>query len=61
MIRLDSTKISTVVKCSQCPWFSQLADSKAQGWAMGARHEATVHTDQKQARAADRMTRRRGM
>lgn len=58
-IRVDSTKISSVVKCSQCPWWSGFADSRSQGWAVGARHEARAHAGSDQARKAERMTRRR--
>lgn len=59
-IRVDSTKISSVVKCSLCPWWSGFADSRAQGWAVGARHEANTHRgDTYQARDAMYKTRRR--
>lgn len=54
MIRLDSTRISTVVTCTLCAgyWFG-FADSRAEGWRVGARHEARAHGgESKQAREA---------
>jgi hypothetical protein len=52
MIRLDSTQISTVVTCTRCPWWHGFADSRAQGWRVGARHEERAHPDSDNARAA---------
>lgn len=51
-IKLDSTRVSTVVKCSACPWWSAFADNKTEGWKVGARHEAQAHPDLTQARKA---------
>lgn len=50
-IRLDSTQISVVVLCTQCPWWRGFADHKDQGWRVGARHEERAHPDTDQARA----------
>jgi hypothetical protein len=58
-IKLDSTRISTVVKCSECPWWSAFADNKTEGWKVGARHEATTHPGTNQARNALQMHERR--
>lgn len=49
-IRLDSTQISTVVMCSDCPWWYGFADSRDEGWRVGARHELRAHPETKQAR-----------
>lgn len=49
-IKLDSTQISVVVLCSECPWWHGFADSKHEGWAVGARHEKRVHPKSDQAR-----------
>lgn len=53
MIELDSTKISTVVTCTNCPgiWFGY-ADSKRDGWRVGAAHEERAHPEIEQARHA---------
>jgi hypothetical protein len=62
-IRLDSTKHSTVVLCSHCPWWRGFADTQSEGWRVGARHEERPgHPATKQAREALRMreTRRAG-
>lgn len=50
-IKLDSTRYSTVVTCDNCPWWFGFADSKAEGWRVGARHEERAHPEQYQARA----------
>lgn len=52
MIRLDSTQISTVVMCSRCPWWHGFADSRTEGWRVGARHEERAHPDSDNAREA---------
>jgi hypothetical protein len=52
MISLDCTQISVVVRCTLCPWWSGFADSKHEGWAVGARHERRAHPELKQARSA---------
>lgn len=49
-ISLDSTRYSTVVTCSSCPWWYGFADSKAEGRVVGARHEQRAHPDEDQAR-----------
>ncbi|GAA4178961.1 hypothetical protein [Gryllotalpicola koreensis] len=43
MIKLDSTQISTVVLCTECPWWHGFADTKDEGWKVGARHEQAIH------------------
>lgn len=50
MITLDSTQISTVVLCSHCPWWHGFADSRDEGWTVGARHEQNLHPELDQAR-----------
>ncbi|EQM75927.1 MULTISPECIES: hypothetical protein [Microbacterium] len=50
MISLDSTPVSTVVLCSRCPGYADLADSRTEGWRIGARHEERAHPDIDQAR-----------
>lgn len=52
MIKLDSTKISTVVTCTRCPWWHGFADSRTEGWRVGGRHELRAHPEQAQARDA---------
>jgi len=54
-IKLDSTQISTVVLCDQCPWWRGFADSRDEGWRVGARHEERMHPGQHNAREALRM------
>lgn len=51
-IRLDSTKISVVVKCTLCPFWSAFADTKDEGWGIGAAHEERAHPELEQARHA---------
>lgn len=51
-IELDSTRISTVVTCTDCPWWYGFADSKREGWQVGARHEQRAHPERDQARDA---------
>lgn len=58
MITLDSTKSSTVVLCSRCPGFAELAADKAEGWRIGAAHEERAHAGSYQARNADYMATR---
>lgn len=48
-IRLDSTQISIVVRCSECPWWSGFADTKVEGWRVGAGHDDRVHPANRQA------------
>jgi hypothetical protein len=55
MIRLDSTQISTVVTCTRCPWWHGFADTRGEGWRVGARHEERAHPGDEQARNALRM------
>lgn len=52
MIRLDSTQISTVVLCTRCPWWHGFADTRAEGWRVGASHETRAHPDTDNARDA---------
>lgn len=49
-IKLDSTQISTVVCCTLCPWWRGFADTREQGWIVGARHEERAHPQLDQAR-----------
>jgi hypothetical protein len=42
-IKLDSTQISTVVLCTECPWWRGFADTRTEGWKVGARHEQGAH------------------
>jgi hypothetical protein len=51
-IKLDSTQISTVVTCTRCPWWHGFADSRTEGWRVGARHEERAHPDTDNARDA---------
>lgn len=50
MITLDSTQISTVVTCTVCPWWFGFADSRDEGWRVGAQHEERAHPELDQAR-----------
>jgi len=52
MIKLDSTRYSVVVLCTDCPWWFGFADTRDQGWRVGAAHEERTHTDRYQARNA---------
>lgn len=58
-IRLDATQISTVVLCTRCPWWHGFADSRAEGWRVGARHEERAHPETDNARDAIATRRRR--
>lgn len=51
-ITLDSTKISTVVRCTDCPWWAAFADSALEGRRVGAAHEQRAHRQNEQARDA---------
>jgi hypothetical protein len=51
-ISLDSTQISTVVLCDRCPWWRGFADSRDEGWTVGAGHEQRAHPQDDQARNA---------
>jgi hypothetical protein len=42
-IRLDATAHTVVVTCSLCGWWQTIRMSKADGWAAGAAHDASVH------------------
>lgn len=59
MIKLDSTQISVVVKCTLCPHWYGFGFDRPMGWAVGAAHEENVHPGEDQARKVQRMTRRR--
>ena len=50
MIKLDVTRYSVVVQCDQCPWWYGFADSRLEGWRVGAGHETRAHPDRDQAR-----------
>lgn len=58
-INLDSTQISTVVLCTACPWWRGFADSRDEGWLVGAGHEERVHRETDQARDTLATRRRR--
>jgi hypothetical protein len=49
MIALDSTRSSTVVTCTRCPWWAGAGDSRAQGRLIGAAHERRAHPGDDQA------------
>jgi hypothetical protein len=49
---LDCTRVSVVVKCRECDFWSGFADSKREGWAVAARHEERAHPGLYQARDA---------
>lgn len=51
-ISLDHSPVSTVVLCDQCPTFAELADSRVEGWRVGAAHEERAHPADEQARDA---------
>ena len=60
-IRLDSTRVSVVVTCTLCPWWSAFAFTKEEGWAAAGTHEEQVHPDLQQARNAGNMNRSRAL
>lgn len=49
-IRVDSTTISTVVTCTQCPFWYAFRWTRAEGWEAGAAHESRMHPDSLNAR-----------
>jgi len=51
-IRLDSTKISVVVTCDDCPHWRAFQFTKLEAWQSAAAHEERVHPERKQARQA---------
>lgn len=51
-IKLDSTRVSVVVICTECPWWRAFAFTKSDGWARGAAHEQATHAGSYQARNA---------
>jgi len=55
VLRLDSTRLSVVVLCSDCSWWRGFGFDKLDGWTTAARHEAQFHPEQEQARSALRM------
>lgn len=60
MIKLDSTRISTVVMCTACPWWHGFADTRGEGWRVGARHEERAHPGEStQARDTARKRKKR--
>lgn len=52
VILLDSTTISTVVRCTSCPYWWAFTWTRGEGWEAGARHESLVHPNTFQARDA---------
>lgn len=54
MMKIDSTKVSVVVTCDRCPWWSAFAWTRDEAWIVAARHEERTHPGDKQARDAVR-------
>lgn len=52
MIRLDCTKSSVVVICSDCPHWSAMAFTRLGGLERAAAHEKLVHPGEKHAQWA---------
>ena len=52
MIKLDSTKVSTVVTCTECPYWYAFAFSRKEGWERGRGHEKRAHPGSTQATTA---------
>ncbi len=44
MIHVESTRYSHVVTCTNCPGWSEGADSHSDGARIGARHEDRAHS-----------------
>lgn len=49
MIKLDCTRISVVVRCTDCPPWYGFALDRIEGWQVGARHQERAHGDATQA------------
>jgi len=52
MIKLDCTRVSVVVICSECAHWSAFAFTKLEGWKSAAAHEERSHPESEQARQA---------
>lgn len=52
MIKLDSTQISTVVLCTDCPFWFGFATDRKDGWRVGRGHELRAHPGATQATTA---------
>lgn len=52
MIKLDYTRDSIVVICTDCPSWCQGTDSRPAGWRLGVLHQAEQHPGQGQAAEA---------
>lgn len=48
--QVDSSTISTVVRCTRCPYWHAFTWTRAEGWAAAARHESLVHPEDQTAR-----------
>lgn len=48
-IRLDSTQISVVVLCTDCPWWFGFAFNRDDGWRVGSGHLKSAHPGDEQA------------
>jgi hypothetical protein len=56
---VDTSTLSTVVRCTQCPYWHAFTWTRGEGWDAAARHEALVHPDVFTARDAAAQHRRR--
>jgi len=55
MIKLDYTRVSVVITCDLCPWWSAFAFTREEGWKTAGRHEEACHPGDNHARNAGRM------
>lgn len=49
---LDCTRVSVVIKCRDCEYWSAFRFTKLEGWRSAARHEALCHPGSYEARDA---------
>jgi hypothetical protein len=56
---VDSSTISTVVRCTRCPYWHAFTWTRGDGWDAAARHESIVHPEDYTARSAAAQHRRR--
>ena len=47
--RVDSSPFSTVVWCTRCPTYSDLANGRGEGYDIAVAHEAAVHPESRVA------------
>lgn len=52
MIKLDRTRISVVVTCTDCPWWHGFGLDDTEAWATGKRHQERHHPGEQQAAKA---------